>query len=66
MVVISAEPGSLKGNSTINKTEAQIVSYGIRHLYPSSHQAVPNNMGVCFDHADSFEILTNISISFFG
>ena len=28
----------LKDNSTMNKTEAQIVSYGILYLNPSSHQ----------------------------
>ena len=29
--------GSLKDNSTMDKTEAQIVSYGILYLNPSSH-----------------------------
>ena len=28
---------TLKDNSTMNKTEAQIVSYGILYLHPSSH-----------------------------
>ena len=32
---------SLKDNSTMYKTEAQIVSYGILYLNPSSHQCQP-------------------------
>ena len=32
----------LKDNSTMNKTEAQIVSYGILYLNPSSHQWQPS------------------------
>ena len=31
----------LKDNSTMDKTEAQIVSYGILYLNPSSHQCQP-------------------------
>ena len=30
--------GDFKDNSTMNKTEAKIVSYGILYLNPSSHQ----------------------------
>ena len=33
---------SLKDNSTMYKTEAQLVSYGILHLKPSSHQCQPS------------------------
>ena len=32
----------LKDNSTMNKTEAQIVSYGILYLNPSSYQCQPS------------------------
>ena len=32
----------LKENSTMNKTEAQLVSYGILYLNPSSHQCQPS------------------------
>ena len=32
----------LKDNSTMYKTEAQIVSYGIHYLNPSSHQCQPS------------------------
>ena len=33
---------SLKDNSTMYRTEAQIVSYGILYLNPSSHQCQPS------------------------
>ena len=33
---------NLKDNSTISKTEAQIVSYGILYLNPSSYQCQPS------------------------
>ena len=33
---------SLKDNSTMNKTEAKLVSYGILYLNPSSHQSQPS------------------------
>ena len=33
---------SLKDNSTMYKTEAQIVSYGVLYLNPSSHQCQPS------------------------
>ena len=32
----------LKDNSTMDKTDAQIVSYGILYLNPSSHQCQPS------------------------
>ena len=32
----------LKDNSTMYKTEAQIVSYGILYLNPSSHKCQPS------------------------
>ena len=32
----------LKDNSTMYKTEAQIVAYGILYLNPSSHQCQPS------------------------
>ena len=32
----------LKDNSTMDKAEAQIVSYGILYLNPSSHQCQPS------------------------
>ena len=32
---------TLKDNSTMDKTEAQKVSYGILYLNPSSHQCQP-------------------------
>ena len=33
---------NLKDNSTMDKTEAQIVAYGILYLNPSSHQCQPS------------------------
>ena len=36
------EDRQLKDNSTMDKTKAQIVSYGILYLNPSSHQCQPS------------------------
>ena len=36
-----AKAENLKDNSTMDKTEAEIVSYGILYLNPSSHQCQP-------------------------
>ena len=35
---------TLKDNSTMDRTEAQIVSFGILYLNPSSHQCQPSYM----------------------
>ena len=39
--ILLAKLSSLKNNSTMYKTEVQIVSYGILYLNPSSHQCQP-------------------------
>ena len=37
------EEFDLKDNSTMDKTEAKIVSYGIPYLNPSPHQCQPSH-----------------------
>ena len=39
---IGIRNNGLKDNSTMNKTKAQIVSYGILYLNPNSHQCQPS------------------------
>ena len=55
---------ALKDNPTMHKTEAQIVSYSILYLNPSSHQCQPSyKKYIATKSIHNYKSLDNIDIS---